>query len=125
MIPMRSGRRRNTPRRPVEQRADGAQPGGLPHRGAGAHAAQPVGSVSGSVLLAFGIALTTETAEGAPANRTDLAIVVLLKTILMPAGAFALARWGFDAPPAEVLVVTVIAAIVAVRRSRRAISTSI
>lgn len=64
-----------------------------------------------TVLIAFGIALTGGSAEQAGTDRGDLLIVVVIKSLLMPASAFILARWGFNAPPEEVLLVTVLAAL--------------
>jgi predicted permease len=64
-----------------------------------------------TVLLAFGISLTSDTGEMPPTNRVDLAIVVVFKTILMPAVAFAIAYWGFDANTEQLLLVTVLAAL--------------
>ncbi len=64
-----------------------------------------------TVLLAFGISLTTGIGNAPPTNRIDLAIVVILKTILMPAAAFAIARWGFGAAPEQQVLVTVLAAL--------------
>ena len=64
-----------------------------------------------TVLLAFGISLTTGIGNAPPTNRIDLAIVVILKTILMPAAAFAIARWGFGAAAEQQVLVTVLAAL--------------
>ncbi len=64
-----------------------------------------------TVLLAFGISLTAGIGDAPPTNRLDLTIAVLVKTVLMPATAFALARWGFGATPEQQLLVTVLAAL--------------
>jgi malonate transporter len=64
-----------------------------------------------TVLLAFGISLTAGIGDAPPTNRLDLTIAVLVKTVLMPATAFALARWGFGASPEQQLLVTVLAAL--------------
>lgn len=64
-----------------------------------------------TVLLAFGISLTSGIGNAPPTNRIDLAITVFLKTLLMPVTAFAIARWGFGADPEQVLLVTVLAAL--------------
>ena len=64
-----------------------------------------------TVLLAFGISLTSGIGNAPPTNRIDLAITVFLKTLLMPAMAFAIARWGFGADPEHVLLVAVLAAL--------------
>ena len=64
-----------------------------------------------TVLLAFGISLSSR-AEALPrADRGDLAIVVGFKLVLMPAVAYAVARWGFDESPAQILLITVLAAL--------------
>jgi malonate transporter len=64
-----------------------------------------------TVLLAFGISLTSGTGDATRTNRVDLAIVVIFKTVLMPALAYSLARWGFHATPEQVLLITVLAAL--------------
>lgn len=64
-----------------------------------------------TVLLAFGISLTAGIGDAPPTNRLDLTIAVLVKTVLMPATAFALARWGLGASPEQQLLVTVLAAL--------------
>ncbi|MGB3355590.1 MAG: AEC family transporter [Mycobacterium sp.] len=64
-----------------------------------------------TVLLAFGISLTAGIGDAPPTNRLDLTIAVVVKTVLMPATAFALARWGFGATPEQQLLVTVLAAL--------------
>ena len=64
-----------------------------------------------TVLLAFGISLATGVEDATPANRTDLAIVVGFKLILMPLGAYAIAKWGFGADDEHVLLTTVLAAL--------------
>ncbi|WP_167759639.1 AEC family transporter [Mycobacterium sp. PS03-16] len=64
-----------------------------------------------TVLIAFGISLSSGTRDIPPGNRVDLAIVVVFKILLMPAAAFALARWGFGADDEHVLLVTVLAAL--------------
>jgi malonate transporter len=64
-----------------------------------------------TVLLAFGMSLSSGIGDAPRTNRIDLAIVVVFKTILMPALAYALARWGFGATQEQVLLVTVLAAL--------------
>ncbi|OFJ52938.1 AEC family transporter [Mycolicibacterium grossiae] len=64
-----------------------------------------------TVLLAFGISLSSRAERLPSADRVDVGIVVAIKTIAMPALAYALARWGFGATDAQVLLVTVIAAL--------------
>lgn len=64
-----------------------------------------------TVLLAFGISLTTGTGETGPTNRADLAIVVAVKLVAMPLAAFAIAKWGFGADGEHVLLTTVLAAL--------------
>jgi malonate transporter len=64
-----------------------------------------------TVLLAFGISLSAGIGDAPRTNRTDLAIVVICKIIVMPVLAYALTRWGFGASPEQVLLVTVLAAL--------------
>jgi malonate transporter and related proteins len=64
-----------------------------------------------TVLLAFGISLTSPTERTPPANRADVATVVVLKIVVMPAVAYATARWGFGASPQQLILVTVLAAL--------------
>lgn len=64
-----------------------------------------------TVLLAFGIALSSRTADMAAASRVDVVITVVMKTILMPLVAFVVATFAFDATPAQVLLVTALAAL--------------
>jgi malonate transporter len=64
-----------------------------------------------TVLLAFGISLSAGIDDAPRANRIDLAIVVVSKTIVMPALAYVVTRWGFGASPEQVLLVTVLAAL--------------
>ncbi|MET0454714.1 MAG: AEC family transporter [Mycobacterium sp.] len=64
-----------------------------------------------TVLLAFGISLSSRTDALPRADRGDLAIVVVSKMVLMPMLAYAIARWGFGASPSQVLLVTVLAAL--------------
>lgn len=64
-----------------------------------------------TVLIAFGISLSSGTGDIPRADRIDLAIVVVFKAVLMPVAAFGLARWGFGAGDEQVLLVTVLAAL--------------
>lgn len=63
-----------------------------------------------TVLLAFGISLSAGTTHS-PSSRGDLAIVVVFKALLMPAAAYAVARWGMAASPEQLLLVTTLAAL--------------
>lgn len=64
-----------------------------------------------TVLLAFGISLSSRAERTAPSDRVDLGVAVVFKTVLMPALAFVLARWVFGASPEQTLLVTVFAAL--------------
>lgn len=64
-----------------------------------------------TVLLAFGISLTAGIGDKAPTDRVDAAIASAFKLLLMPATAFALARWVFGADDEQLLLVTVLAAL--------------
>ena len=64
-----------------------------------------------TVLLAFGIALSTQPGRPGRENRVDLALSVVFKVALMPAVAYAVGRWGFGASDKQLAVVTVLAAL--------------
>lgn len=64
-----------------------------------------------TVLLAFGISLSSPTERPPRADRVDVALVLALKVLVMPAAAYAIARWGFAASPAQILLVTVLSAL--------------
>lgn len=64
-----------------------------------------------TVLLAFGIALATQPGRPGRENRVDLAVSILFKVALMPAVAYAVGRWGFNASHQQLAVVTVLAAL--------------
>lgn len=65
-----------------------------------------------TVLLAFGIALSARAADGGDrARRGDLALVIVLKTIVMPVVAYVVARWVFGADHHQLMIVTVLAAL--------------
>ncbi|AQA03365.1 hypothetical protein BVC93_14145 [Mycobacterium sp. MS1601] len=64
-----------------------------------------------TVLLAFGIALVTQTARPAEESRLELVVAVIFKVLVMPALAYVLARWVFGASPEQVTVITVLAAL--------------
>ena len=66
-------------------------------------------SLTAEIERAFSLSSRAERLP--PADRVDVGIVVAIKTIAMPALAYALARWGFGATDAQVLLVTVIAAL--------------
>jgi malonate transporter and related proteins len=62
-----------------------------------------------TVLLAFGISLSSRAEKLPPGDRVDAVIVLLIKILAMPAAAYAIARWGFAARPDQVMVATVLA----------------
>ena len=64
-----------------------------------------------TVLLAFGIALVTQTGGTGKDSRVDLWLAVVLKVLLMPALAYVLARWAFGLSPEQTAIVTVLAAL--------------
>lgn len=64
-----------------------------------------------TVLLAFGMALVTQTTRTAHESRLELAVAVVFKVLVMPALAYTLARWVFGAPAEQVAVITVLAAL--------------
>lgn len=64
-----------------------------------------------TVLLAFGISLTAGIGDKARTDPVDAGIVSVVKLAVMPAVAFALARWVFGADEEQVLLVTVLAAL--------------
>jgi len=64
-----------------------------------------------TVLLAFGMALVTQTGRPAQESRLELAVAVVFKVLVMPALAYALARWVFGATADQVAVITVLAAL--------------
>lgn len=64
-----------------------------------------------TVLIAFGISLVSPSGETPPADRVDTLIGVGFKLVIMPAAAYALARWGFGANEQQVLLITVLAAL--------------
>lgn len=63
-----------------------------------------------TVLLAFGISLSSRTGDMGKASRFDVALVVTFKIVLMPLTAFAIG-WCLGATPEQLLLVTVLAAI--------------
>ncbi len=64
-----------------------------------------------TVLLAFGISLTSPGTETADSHRGRVALTVLLKAIVMPVVAYSVARWGFGVGEHQLLVVTLLAAL--------------
>ncbi|MGY4647280.1 AEC family transporter [Mycobacterium sp. URHB0021] len=64
-----------------------------------------------TVLLAFGISLSSRAADHDQADRVDLTVVVVFKNLLMPALAFVYAHWVLGAAPEQTLLVTVFAAL--------------
>ena len=64
-----------------------------------------------TVLLAFGISLSSRAADHDHADRVDLTAVVVFKILLMPILAFIYAHWLLGATPEQTLPVTVFAAL--------------
>lgn len=64
-----------------------------------------------AVLLGFGISLSARDDRPSPSPRTDLALALVLKSLVMPLVAYALARFCFAADDHVVLLVTVLAAL--------------
>lgn len=64
-----------------------------------------------TVLLAFGIALVTQTGGKGKESRVDLWLAVVFKVLLMPALAYVLARWAFGLAPEQTAIATVLAAL--------------
>jgi predicted permease len=64
-----------------------------------------------TVLLAFGIALVTQTGGKGKERRVDLWLAIVFKVLLMPALAYVLARWAFGLSPEQTAIATVLAAL--------------
>lgn len=64
-----------------------------------------------TVLLAFGIALVTQTGGKGKESRVDLWLAIVFKVFLMPALAYTLARWVFGLTPDQIAIATVLAAL--------------
>lgn len=64
-----------------------------------------------TVLLAFGIALVTQTGRDDRESRVDLWLAIVFKVLVMPALAYVLARWAFGLSPEQTAVATVLAAL--------------
>lgn len=64
-----------------------------------------------TVLLAFGIALVTQTGGKGNESRVDLWVAVVFKVLVMPALAYVLARWAFGLSPEQTAIATVLAAL--------------
>ncbi|MFL0566423.1 AEC family transporter [Microbacterium sp. 179-I 1D1 NHS] len=63
------------------------------------------------LLISYGISLNGQRVLGIPGRRRDILLATGLKLVLMPLAAWALSRFAFGLSPAEVLVVTVLAAL--------------
>ena len=59
-----------------------------------------------TVLLAFGIALVTQTGRDDRESRVDLWLAIVFKVLVMPALAYVLARWAFGLSPEQTAVAT-------------------
>jgi len=64
-----------------------------------------------AVLIAFGISLSQEAMLRVSAERTDVAIAVMLKLVLMPLTAYGFGRWLIELDGHSLLVATVLAAL--------------
>ena len=64
-----------------------------------------------TVLLAFGIALVSQSGGGDRRNRVDLWLAIVCKVLIMPAAAYLMARWAFGLSPEQTAVATVLAAL--------------
>ncbi|MGU3500499.1 AEC family transporter [Mycobacterium sp. C31M] len=64
-----------------------------------------------TVLLAFGIALVTQTGRDDRESRVDLWLAIVFKVLIMPALAYVLARWCFGLSPEQTAIATVLAAL--------------
>lgn len=77
--------------------------------------AAPVELVGGmavpAMLLAFGISLQAGPRPGRGTSVPELVLIGVLKTVVQPALAFAVARWALDLSTAETFAVTVISAL--------------
>lgn len=76
--------------------------------------AEPVSLLGGmavpGALLAYGVSLRFGGAIGST-NRSEIAVIAVLKLIWMPAVAYVLARFAFDQEPHEVFGLTLMAAL--------------
>lgn len=63
------------------------------------------------LLISYGISLHGQRVLGARGHRRDVVLASILKLVVMPVVAWALARFAFGLGPADVLVVTVLAAL--------------
>lgn len=64
-----------------------------------------------AMLIAFGISLRLDPLPGKGPHAPELLLVSVLKVVVQPVIAFALATWVFELPTSAVLAVTVIAAL--------------
>jgi malonate transporter and related proteins len=64
-----------------------------------------------TALLAFGMSLSARGDRPPPPQRGEVVLSVIGKTLLMPAVAYALARWGFHLDPHHIMLVTVLSAL--------------
>jgi malonate transporter len=62
-------------------------------------------------FLAFGMPLSARGDRPPPPQRGEVVLSVIGKTLLMPAVAYALARWGFHLDPHHIMLVTVLSAL--------------
>jgi len=64
-----------------------------------------------TVLLGFGMSLSSREQRPPRAPTSDLILAVVCKVVLMPLAAYALAQWCFDADAQQVTLATVLAAL--------------
>ncbi|MGW0158449.1 AEC family transporter [Mycobacterium sp. NPDC003323] len=64
-----------------------------------------------TVLIAFGIALVSQTGRDDRENRVDLWLAIVFKVLVMPALAYVLARWAFGLSAEQTAIATVLAAL--------------
>lgn len=64
-----------------------------------------------AMLIAFGVSLRLDPLPGRGPHAKELLLVSVLKVVVHPAIAFALAAWLFRLPTAQILAVTVLAAL--------------
>lgn len=64
-----------------------------------------------TVILAFGISLSSRLTDAAPSSRLDVALVVTFKIVLMPLTAYAVGRWVFELDAEPLVIATVLSAL--------------
>lgn len=64
-----------------------------------------------TVLLAFGISLSARSRGDGHTHRGELVLAIVFKTMVMPAVAYVLARWGLGVDHHQLMIITVLAAL--------------